>query len=106
MLDDGKELRVSEWNTADCNIEQAAIYTDYDHKVYLLVSERLLGSSEKILAQDEPEKQKIRVFRLMLNINSEPGLPRAYFSKVREQISNESACGYGEIDRILRKVIQ
>lgn len=105
FYDDSEIVKLSQWESADCSITQAVIKV-YDTKsIFIIASHRSLDNTKtEILPQNVAAKQLIKIFKLMWNLDQKPGLPRAYFLKIRELTTSDTACSLLEVDRILNQI--
>jgi len=97
VFDGAKTISVYDWDSADCSLEKVMLVRDKGSDVYLIISDRSPDPRDKrILPQNKPEQQKIRIFKLASNESDNEvessDHTRNYFKKIAEEQGKTSAC--------------
>lgn len=99
LVFNGKEqIRVYDWDSADCSIEKMMLIKEKDSTVYLLIGGRVGISGEgEVIPLSDPAPETIIIYQLVANHFNAVGYPRCYFQKVTETITESRVCGANDV---------
>jgi hypothetical protein len=108
IFDGSQPIEVYDWDTADCSLEKMMLIRNRDYKVYLITGSRtFVPGDTRIVPQNEPQPQIVRIFELVPNSSGSPGFPRAYFTKIIETTTGKQAvCEAADVHRMMKGIFE